>query len=76
VGLTGKSAAENVNWFQTVVAAGRAPHRVNASDIFVAPHVGPVLRQHRPTPRIQFHLPANVESCTTETKVKPANAGE
>jgi len=46
------------------------------SDIVVAPHVGPVLREHGPTERIDLHLPANVEPGPREAEIEAADPGE
>jgi hypothetical protein len=46
------------------------------SDILVAPHVGPVLREHRPAERVNFNLPLDLKSGALEPEIEPANPGE
>jgi hypothetical protein len=56
-----------------VIEAGTA---VNSSDILVAPHVRPVLLQHRPTKWIDLHLPLDLETRSLQPQVESADAGE
>jgi hypothetical protein len=64
--LTGKASANNVNWFKVG----------DGSDIGVSPHVGPVLCEHGPTPRIDFDLPPHIEARSSQPQVEAADAGE
>jgi hypothetical protein len=49
---------------------------VDFSDIGIPPHIGPMLREHRATPWINFHLPPNLEPCPLKPEVKAPDAGE
>lgn len=42
----------------------------------MAPHMGPVLREHGPTKWINFALPANLKAGPLKPKIEAANAGE
>jgi hypothetical protein len=67
VGLAGKTSANNVNWPE---------FDSNGSDIVVAPHVGPMCRENSPTPRIDLHLPADLETGPFEAEIEAADPGE
>jgi len=124
MGLTGKAAANNVNWFESVnsptisfgispidnsticsspggllcppplrrplfvegvsarrdlrlvSAAGVGQSAVAVSDIVVAPHVRPVLREHGPAKRIDLDLPLDVEPSPIEPQIEAPDPGE
>jgi len=57
-----------------VSAAGVGQRTVDGADIGIAPHVRPVLREHGPAKRIDFHLPLDVEPGPLETKFKAADS--
>jgi len=67
VGLTGKSSAENIDGCEV---------GSDGADIVVTPHVRPVLRQHGPTKRIDFHLPLDLKARAFKPQVEPADPRE
>jgi hypothetical protein len=46
------------------------------SDILVTPHIGPVLRQHFPAKRVNFHLPANLKTRSLKPQIEAPDPGE
>jgi len=46
------------------------------SDIGIAPHVRPVLREHGPTKRIDLNLPLEVEPGPREAEIEAPDPGE
>jgi hypothetical protein len=68
MGLAGKSSAENIDGFEFGTT--------DCSDILVAPHVRPVLREHRPTKRVNLHLPRHLKARPREPQIEAADAGE
>jgi hypothetical protein len=49
---------------------------VNLSDIVVAPHLGPVLREHRPAIGINFDLPLGLEPGSLKPQIEAADPCE
>jgi hypothetical protein len=46
------------------------------SDIVVAPHIGPVLREHRPAERVNLDLPLDRKPSPLETKIEATYSRE
>jgi hypothetical protein len=46
------------------------------SDIVVAPHIGPVLREHRPTEWIDFNLPLDLKTCALKAQIESTDPRE
>lgn len=61
--LTGESTAEDIHGSE---------FGSNGSDILVSRYIRPVLRQHRPTKRINFDLKFDLESGSLEPEIKTA----
>jgi len=57
-------------------AVGVGQSTVDLSDIGVAPHVRPVLREHGPTKRIDLNLPADVEPGPRKAQIEAPDPGE
>lgn len=65
-GLAGETSSDNVNWFK--LSSGKL------TDVSIARHVRPVLRQHAAAPVVNLDLPAHLHSGTLATEVDPADA--
>lgn len=63
--LTGEPAANAVDGFQFVSS--------KVSDIGVPRDVGPMLREHGPTPRIDFNLPPHTKPGPLQSEIKAAD---
>ena len=68
VGLTGKASANNVNCVKVPA--------VDGSDIAIAPHVRPMLGEHRARIVVDFDLPLNLEPGALKAQVEPADPAE
>ena len=66
--LAGKPAAHHVGTLQFTAA--------NSPNIVVAPHVGPMLREHRLTERVILNLPPNLEPRTFKPEIEATDATE
>jgi hypothetical protein len=66
--LAGEAATDDVDRLEVVCS--------NVSDIFIARHLGPMLREHGATERVDFHLPLRRQSGAFKAKIKPADASE
>jgi hypothetical protein len=63
-GLAWGSPAENIDALEFAS---------NGSNIFVAPHMWPVLRQHGPAKWVDLNLPLDLEAGALEPKIEPSD---
>lgn len=74
---TGAGSGHVLAWEPADDGANRG--KVRSSDmthILQSRHVGPVPREHTPTPRADLHLPRAPPAATLETQVKADDAGK